>query len=94
MTVETVPSVAVIGAGAAGLAAGRILREEGLTVTIFEKSRHVGGVWRYKPRDELAPMCESTKPFAYNGIAAQSVHCMRFAVRSWSLYALPRDTYQ
>lgn len=63
MAVEGVPSVAVIGAGAAGLAAGRILREEGLKVTIFERSRHVGGVWRYKPRDEFAPMCESTKHF-------------------------------
>lgn len=54
------PSVAVIGAGAAGLAAGQILRDEGLRVTIFEKSRHLGGVWRYDPRPEAkAPMCES-----------------------------------
>lgn len=54
------PSVAVIGAGAAGLAAGRILRDEGLRVTIFEKSPDVGGVWRYKPEPEArAPMCES-----------------------------------
>lgn len=53
-------SVAVIGAGAAGLAAGRALRDEGLRVTIFEKSRDVGGVWRYKPEPEArAPMCES-----------------------------------
>ena len=54
------PSVAVIGAGAAGLAAGRVLRDEGLRVTILEKSHHVGGVWRYKPEPEArAPMCES-----------------------------------
>ena len=53
-------SVAVIGAGAAGLAAGRILRDEGLRVTIFEKSHDVGGVWRYKPEPEArAPMCKS-----------------------------------
>lgn len=53
-------SVAVIGAGAAGLAAGRILRDEGLRVTIFEKSHDVGGVWRYNPEPEArAPMCKS-----------------------------------
>ena len=52
-------SVAVIGAGAAGLAAGRILRDEGLRVTIFEKSHDVGGVWRYNPEPEArAPMCK------------------------------------
>lgn len=57
------PSVAVIGAGAAGLAAGRLLRDEGLRVTIFEKSRHLGGVWRYDPSPEAkAPMCESKGP--------------------------------
>ncbi|CAN0309479.1 unnamed protein product [Ascophyllum nodosum] len=48
------PSVTVIGAGAAGLAAGRILRDEGLRVTIYEKSRHhFGGVWRYDPSPEV-----------------------------------------
>ena len=52
-------SVAVIGAGAAGLAAGRILRDEGLRVAIFEKSHDVGGVWRYNPEPEArAPMCK------------------------------------
>lgn len=54
------PRVCVIGAGAAGLAAGRLLRDEGCNVTVLEKSLHVGGVWRYnsEPR-EKAPMCES-----------------------------------
>lgn len=52
------PSVAVIGAGVAGIAAGRILRDEGLDVTIFESSHHVGGVWRYSPTCEGGAMCE------------------------------------
>ena len=67
------PSVAVIGAGAAGLAAGRILRDEGLRVTIYEKSRHhVGGVWRYDPSPEVkTPMCES----------ARQPHCIRSPIR-------------
>ena len=56
------PSVAVIGAGAAGLGAGRLLRDEGLRVKIFEKSRHVGGVWRYDLSPKLKPpMCELPK---------------------------------
>lgn len=54
------PRVCVIGAGAAGLAAGRLLRDEGCDVTVLEKSLHVGGVWRYNPEpSEKAPMCES-----------------------------------
>lgn len=54
------PSVCVIGAGAAGLAAARILRDEGCRVRILEKSHDVGGVWRYKTDpDAKAPMCES-----------------------------------
>lgn len=62
------PSVCVIGAGAAGLAAGRVLRDEGLRVTIFDKELDgMGGVWRYRPESEAesearqtkAPMCES-----------------------------------
>ena len=53
-------AVCVIGAGAAGLAAGRLLRDEGLHVTILEKSLHVGGVWRYNAGSgEKAPMCKS-----------------------------------
>lgn len=53
--------VCVIGAGAAGLAAGRLLRDEGCDVTVLEKSLHVGGVWRYNPEPrEKAPMCESS----------------------------------
>ncbi len=36
-------SVAVIGAGMAGLAAARILSEAGVRCTLFDKSRGVGG---------------------------------------------------
>lgn len=54
------PRVCVIGAGAAGLAAGRLLRDEGCNVTILEKSHNIGGVWRYNSEPgEKAPMCES-----------------------------------
>ena len=44
--------VAVIGAGAAGLAMLKALREEGLEPVAFEQSQEVGGVWKY---DESMP---------------------------------------
>ena len=40
-------SVAVIGAGVAGLAAAKSLLEEGLHPTAFERSKNLGGLWRY-----------------------------------------------
>lgn len=39
--------VAVIGAGAAGLAAARELRREGHRVVVFERGGSVGGTWVY-----------------------------------------------
>ncbi|KAF3795256.1 Flavin-containing monooxygenase FMO GS-OX-like 2, partial [Nymphaea thermarum] len=44
--------VAVIGAGAAGLAAGRELRREGHGVVVFERGNTVGGTWVYTPEVE------------------------------------------
>lgn len=40
---RTAPRVLVIGAGIAGLACARTLRDHGLTVTVLEKGRGVGG---------------------------------------------------
>lgn len=72
---ESRPRVCVIGAGAAGLAAGRLLRDEGCHVTVLEKSLHVGGVWRYnsEPR-EKAPMCESAS-YCFR-VIARNVHSL------------------
>ena len=40
--------VGVIGAGAAGLSAGRYLSEQnGVKFTIYEQTSHVGGTWKY-----------------------------------------------
>lgn len=41
--------VAVIGAGASGLAATKALTEHGLDVTTFEQNAHVGGLWQFDP---------------------------------------------
>ena len=44
--------VAVVGGGAAGLAAAKELRAEGHTPVVFEQGTDVGGVWVYDPRVE------------------------------------------
>ena len=36
-------NVAIIGAGISGLASGKLLHDQGVGVTVFEKSRGVGG---------------------------------------------------
>ncbi|WOH12169.1 hypothetical protein DCAR_0831668 [Daucus carota subsp. sativus] len=48
--------VAVIGAGAGGLAAARELRREGHTVVVFERENNIGGTWVYDPRTESDPL--------------------------------------
>jgi cation diffusion facilitator CzcD-associated flavoprotein CzcO len=40
------PSVAIVGAGFGGLAAGLELAEAGIDFTIFERAEEVGGVWQ------------------------------------------------
>ena len=47
---------AVVGAGAAGLAAAKQLRADGHTVRVFEMSNDVGGVWQYNDTVEADPM--------------------------------------
>ena len=59
-------SVAVIGAGASGLAAVKNLREHGFTVDCFERETGVGGAWNW--RHARSPVYASThlissKPF-------------------------------
>ncbi|KAK4285404.1 hypothetical protein QN277_002104 [Acacia crassicarpa] len=49
-------TVAVIGAGVAGLCAARELLREGHTVVVFEKSDQIGGTWRYDPRTDSDPI--------------------------------------
>lgn len=53
---RTLRSVAIIGAGAAGLAAARELRREGHGVVVFERGAEVGGTWIYNPTVESDPV--------------------------------------
>ncbi|KAJ0248087.1 Flavin-containing monooxygenase FMO GS-OX5 [Hirschfeldia incana] len=48
--------VAVIGGGAAGLAAARELRRESHSVVVFERDAQVGGLWVYTPQTEPDPL--------------------------------------
>ena len=38
-------SVLVVGAGASGLVAGKVLVNDGFEVTLFERDAEVGGTW-------------------------------------------------
>lgn len=49
---NAISDVAVIGAGASGLAAGKSLLEAGFNPTVFEKASHLGGIWTF---DEAVP---------------------------------------
>ncbi|KAJ8723979.1 hypothetical protein PYW07_007959 [Mythimna separata] len=42
--------VCVIGAGIAGLASARYLKDKGINFTVLEATQYVGGTWRYDPR--------------------------------------------
>ena len=42
--------IAIIGAGFAGIAAGKVLDQFGHDVTIYEKAPDVGGVWSVSRR--------------------------------------------
>lgn len=51
--------VAVIGAGAAGLAAGKAMRDAGLEVVLYEKGDRPGGLWARDNASGLSPAYES-----------------------------------
>jgi predicted NAD/FAD-dependent oxidoreductase len=52
--IEIRPSVAIVGAGMAGVTAGRLLAERGYPVTIFDKGRGVGGRMSTRREGECA----------------------------------------
>ncbi|GFP81784.1 flavin-containing monooxygenase FMO GS-OX-like 4 [Phtheirospermum japonicum] len=49
-------TIAVIGAGAAGLSAALELRREGHRVVVYEREAQIGGTWAYTPETESDPM--------------------------------------
>jgi dimethylaniline monooxygenase (N-oxide forming) len=63
--------VAVIGAGAAGLAAAKALAEVGLRPTVFEESDEIGGLWVYREHG-LGPAYRSLRTNTSKQITAFS----------------------
>lgn len=53
--------IAIIGAGAAGLAMLREATRGGVEATVFERGTDVGGVWVHDPRPEHGPMYASLR---------------------------------
>ncbi|KAL0312830.1 UNVERIFIED_CONTAM: Flavin-containing monooxygenase FMO GS-OX4 [Sesamum radiatum] len=49
-------TVAVVGAGAAGLSAALELRREGHKVVVYERENQIGGTWAYTPETETDPI--------------------------------------
>ena len=43
--IQTIKSVAVVGAGISGVVSAKHLKAAGLNVTVFERSAGPGGVW-------------------------------------------------
>lgn len=78
-------TVAVIGAGVAGLIAARELTRTGHRVTVYEKSGQLGGTWDYDPRVEsdllgLDPGREIVHNSLYSSLRVnQPRHIMRFS---------------
>ncbi|KAL5225433.1 hypothetical protein ABZP36_012072 [Zizania latifolia] len=61
-------TAAVVGGGAAGLVAARELLREGHAVTVFERSRRVGGTWAYDARSDPDPLgLDPAAPGAVHG---------------------------
>lgn len=48
--------VAIVGAGASGLAAARVFSRNGIAPTILEQNNYSGGVWKYNEGDAGSPM--------------------------------------
>ncbi|TWT86983.1 NAD(P)-binding protein [Neorhodopirellula pilleata] len=74
---KKLPRVAVVGAGIGGLMAARVMHDHGLRVTVFDKSRGVGG--------RLATRRHAAAPSFDHGAQYFTVRDDRFAryVRSW-----------
>lgn len=58
---KTSKRVAVVGAGAAGLATAKEMRARGHQVVVIDQADEVGGVWAYVDDVEDDPMAKSSK---------------------------------
>ncbi len=76
-------TVAIIGAGVSGLAAAALLQRRGISYTVFEKDREVGGTWF----ENRYPGCGVDTP--------SYLYSLSFASQTWPTYfAAQRDVEQ
>ncbi|KIW13590.1 hypothetical protein PV08_08779 [Exophiala spinifera] len=82
----TCPRVAVIGAGASGVAAAAHLLVEGIDVVVFEKARVTGGVWVFDPRRPPDPPYPNLKASAcYESLRTNApTPLIEMSLNSWS----------
>ena len=59
-------NVAVIGAGISGVSSAAHLLRLGLRVTVFERTRVIGGVWHFDPRPDAEPPFPNERPYQPN----------------------------
>jgi thioredoxin reductase len=71
------PRIAVIGAGAAGLSAARVLSRGGINPVVLDKEEVSGGVWRYVENSKTRPM--------YRGLRTNlPKEVMQFREKPWN----------
>ena len=51
---QTLPTVALIGAGSSGIAVAKALHERGVPFDCFEKSDKVGGNWVFGNKNDMS----------------------------------------
>lgn len=64
-TANTTMRAAVIGAGPAGLAMLKNLRQEGLEATAFERLPHIGGNWKFTDDPTATSVLRGKSPFQW-----------------------------
>lgn len=62
------PKIAIIGAGASGLAVARVFSRNGFTPIVFEKKKFVGGVWKHDKNSNDNDNSNTDASPMYNGL--------------------------
>lgn len=76
--------IAVLGAGVSGLTAGRLLKEAGHDVTVYEKEKTAGGLARTR----------YTKGYLYDPYGGHIFNSKVKRVTDWVFSILPKDRWQ
>lgn len=72
---------AIVGSGAAGLAAAKALCGAGMAVTVFEASKHVGGLWNYSDDGSTGVMYKSLHTNLPKGVCTHTHSTHSFSLQ-------------